>query len=120
MQLHGDVMVFPKQPGTDAATDDQKRFAAILTDPATQTEYVAPRGALPVRTDAALPSTADLCSKIGYEAFNTTGNLVANPRSMITQQMDGEYRDIVNQFWSDPGMSVDDVIEGFATALKAE
>lgn len=120
MQLHGDVMVFPRQPGTDKATEDQLRFAALLVDPAVQTEYVAPRGALPVRKDAALPATADICSKIGYDAFNTEGNLVANPRSLITQQMDGEYRDIVNEFWSNPDMSVDDVIEGFANALQAE
>lgn len=120
MQLHGDVMVFPKQPGTDKATDDQKRFAEILVDPVIQTAYVAPRGALPVRVDAALPSTADLCSEIGYKAFNTEGNLVANPRSLITQQMDGEYRDIVNEFWSNPDMPVDEVIEGLITALQAE
>lgn len=119
IQLHGDVMVFPKQPGTDKATDDQKKLAAILTDPAIQTAYVAPRGAMPVRNDAAIPATADICLKIGYDAFNTDGNLVSNPRSLITQQMDGEYRDIVNQFWSDPDMSVDDVIEGLIVALKA-
>src|SRR5215217_8249609 len=120
VQLHGDVMVFPKQPGTDAATEDQKSFAALIVDPVVQTAAVAPRGALPVRTDAALPDNADLCSKLGYEAINTEGNVLANPRSLITQQMDGEYRDIVNEFWSNPDMSVDEVVDGFANALQAE
>ena len=120
VQLHGDVMVFPKQPGTDAATEDQRKFAEIVVDPAIQTAYVAPRGALPVRYDAELPSTADLCSKIGYDALNTEGNMLANPRSLITQQMDGEYRDIVNEFWSNPDMSVDEVVEGLVFALQAE
>lgn len=120
VQLHGDVMVFPKQPGTDVATEDQKRFAAMILDPEVQTAAVAPRGALPVRTDAALPDNADLCSKLGYEAITTEGNVLANPRSLITQQMDGEYRDIVNEFWSNPDMSVDEVMDGLANALQAE
>lgn len=120
VQLHGDVMVFPKQPGTDVATEDQKRFAALILEPEVQTAAVAPRGALPVRTDAALPDNADLCSKLGYEAINTEGNVLANPRSLITQQMDGEYRDIVNEFWSNPDMSVDEVMDGLANALQAE
>jgi glucose/mannose transport system substrate-binding protein len=120
VQLHGDVMVFPKQPGVDGATEDQKKFARIVADPVVQTAAVAPRGALPVRTDAALPDNADLCSTLGYEAINTEGNVLANPRSLITQQMDGEYRDIVNEFWSNPDMSVDEVVEGFASALQAE
>jgi glucose/mannose transport system substrate-binding protein len=119
VQLHGDVMVFPKQPGTDVATEDQKRFAALLLEPEVQTAAVAPRGALPVRSDAALPDNADACSKLGYEAIMTEGNVLANPRSLISQQMDGEYRDIVNEFWSNPDMSVDEVIEGFANALQA-
>ena len=120
VQLHGDVMVFPKQPGTDVATEDQKRFAAMILDPEVQTAAVAPRGALPVRTDAALPENADLCSKLGYEAITTEGNVLANPRSLIAQQMDGEYRDIVNEFWSNPDMSVDEVMDGLANALQAE
>lgn len=120
IQLHGDVMVFPKQPGTDGATEDQKKFARIVADPVVQTAYVAPRGALPVRTDAALPDTADACSVIGYEALTTEGSMLANPRSLITQQMDGEYRDVVNEFWSNPDMSIDEVVEGFASALQAE
>ena len=120
VQLHGDVMVFPKQPGADIATEDQKRFAAMILDPEVQTAAVAPRGALPVRTDAALPDNADLCSKLGYEAITTEGNVLANPRSLITQQMDGEYRDIVNEFWSNPDMSVDEVMDGLANALQAE
>ena len=120
VQLHGDVMVFPRQPGTDTATEDQKAFAALLVEPDVQTASVAPRGALPVRTDAALPENADLCSKLGYDAINTEGNVLANPRSLITQQMDGEYRDIVNEFWSNPDMSVDEVVEGLVFALQAE
>jgi glucose/mannose transport system substrate-binding protein len=120
VQLHSDVLVFPKQPGSDGPTEDQLKLASIVGDPVAATRYVAPRGALPVRTDAALPDNADLCLEIGYDAFNTEGNLVPNPRSLITQQMDGEYRDIVNEFWANPDMSVDEVIDGFAFALEAQ
>jgi glucose/mannose transport system substrate-binding protein len=120
VQLHSDVLVFPKQPGSDGPTEDQLKLASIVGDPVVATQYVAPRGALPVRTDAALPDNADLCLEIGYDAFNIEGNLVPNPRSLITQQMDGEYRDIVNEFWANPDMSVDEVIDGFAFALEAQ
>lgn len=119
VQLHSDVMIFPKQPDSEGPTEDQLKLASIIGDPAVATLYVAPRGALPVRRDAALPDNADACLKIGYDAFNAEGNLVSNPRSLITQQQDGEYRDIVNEFWANPDMSVDDVIDGFAYALEA-
>jgi glucose/mannose transport system substrate-binding protein len=117
--VHGDVFVFPKQPGATAPTAGQTLLAQIASDPANQTAYVEPRGAIPARLDAAFPSNGDACLQLGLDTFRKEGALVGNPRSFIDPQVDGEYRDIVNEYFADKDMSVDEVIDRLVEALKA-
>ena len=119
VQVHGDVFVFPKQPGTEEATETQKLLASVVADPEVQTLYVDPRGAMPVRLDAAPPANGDACLRLGLEAYRTEGALVPNPRSHIDPQVDGEYRDLINEFFSVPDMTVDEVVDGLVEALQA-
>ncbi len=117
--VHGDVFVFPKQPGATEATNGQKLLASVVSDPAMQTLYVDPRGAMPVRLDAEFPKNGDACLKLGLETFRTEGAVSGNPRSFITPQEDGEYRDVVNEFFATPEMEVDEVIDRLVEALQA-
>ena len=117
--VHGDVFVFPKQPGASEATAGQKLLAEVVADPAIQTAYVEPRGAMPVRLDAEFPKNGDACLKLGLDTFRTEGAVAANPRSHIDPQVDGEYRDIMNEFFAVPDMPVDEVIDRLVEALQA-
>ena len=119
VQVHGDVFVFPKQPGQEGSNEGQRLLAGIVGDPAVQTLYVDPRGAMPVRTDAEFPANGDACLQIGLEAYRTEGALVPNPRSHIDPQVDGEYRDVVNEFFSVPDMPMDELIDRLVEALRA-
>lgn len=117
--VHGDVFVFPKQPGLTEPTAGQKLLATVVADPANQTDYVDPRGAMPVRLDAAFPANGDACLKLGLEVFRTEGALLPNPRSHIDPQVDGEYRDAVNEFFVDPAMSIEELVDRLVEALQA-
>lgn len=117
--VHGDVFVFPRQPGLDAPTDGQKLLAEVVADPVNQTAYVDPRGAMPVRLDAEFPENGDACLQLGLDVFRTEGALLPNPRSHIDPQVDGEYRDVVNEFFAVPDMPVDELVDRLVEALQA-
>lgn len=119
IQIHGEVLVFPKQPGEDGLTEQQALLASVASQAETQTAYNAEKRSFPSRLDAEV-NAMDPCLQLNIDAYRTPGKIVQNPRSLIDQQMDGEYRDVVNEFWSFPEMTVDEVVDRFAEVLQAE
>ncbi|MGK9053014.1 ABC transporter substrate-binding protein [Neorhizobium petrolearium] len=119
IQIHGEVLVFPKQPGTTALTPAQAKLAAIATSADAQTAYNAQKRSFPSRLDANV-AAMDPCLQLNIDAYRNPGHIVQNPRSLITQQMDGEYRDLVNEFMAEPEMTVDEVVDRFAEVLQAK
>ena len=91
-------------------TQGELDFAATVLDPMVQAQFALAKGSTPVRLDAPSDQLDD-CSREVLNALNDVDRQVPNPHNTA----DEDWRtalDIVSfNFWSDPDMSVDAVIE---------
>lgn len=119
VQVHADVFAFPKQPRSNTATEGQKLLASVVMDSEVQRRHIEPRGgAMPVRTDAELPENGGACLELAVETYRTEGALAPSPRSHIDPQADGEYRDLINEYYVAPEMTTDEVVDRFIEILQ--
>lgn len=106
LSIGGDVFLFPLQddPEVEAA---QLRLAALMVDPAVQTEFNLVKGSLPVRADVDL-TRADHCMTRGLELLDNPDTVVADPIVYTTPDTDGQLRDLFAEIWSNDDLTIED------------
>jgi glucose/mannose transport system substrate-binding protein len=113
----GDIFLFPKQddPEVEAA---QLKMASMMVNPRVQALFNLAKGSLPVRDDVDL-ALADECMKIGIELLKNPDTVVGDPVNFITEDTDGQIRDLFAEFWADDTLSVADAQERFAQIIDS-
>jgi glucose/mannose transport system substrate-binding protein len=116
MIIIGDAFAFPKtgNPDQDAA---QALLAEVVTDPAIQVAFAEKKGSFPVRTDVDT-SGLDACAQKGIE-FLAAGKVAPEHAILTAPDKAGAITDLIGEFWSDPSMTADQMVEQF-TGIIAE
>lgn len=84
-------------------------FASVVLDPAEQAKFAAAKGSTPVRLDAPAESL-DACSTEVLRILEDPAQQVQNPHNTADADWQNSIWNVVFNFWSDPGMSVEDAI----------
>ena len=113
----GDIFLFPKQddPELEAA---QLKMASMMVNPRVQALFNLAKGSLPVRDDVDL-ALADECMKKGIELLKNPETVVGDPINFVTEDTDGQIRDLFAEFWADDSLSVADAQERFAKIIES-
>jgi len=84
-------------------------FASVVLDPEMQARFAAAKGSTPVRLDAPAGSL-DACSTEVLRILEDPAQQVQNPHNTADADWQNSIWDVVFNFWSDPGMTVQDAI----------
>jgi glucose/mannose transport system substrate-binding protein len=114
MVIIGDAMAFPK---TGKAEQDkaQALLAEVITDPKIQVEFAKKKGSFPVRKDVDT-SSLDACAQKGV-ALLAAGKVAPEHAIIISPAKGGAITDLIGEFWANPAMTGDEVVEKFAAAV---
>ncbi|MCX5513047.1 sugar ABC transporter [Kaistia algarum] len=114
MVIIGDAMAFPK---TGKAEQDkaQALLAEVIMDPKIQVEFAKKKGSFPVRKDVDT-SSLDACAQKGV-ALLAAGKVAPEHAIIITPAKVGAVTDLIGEFWANPAMSGDEVVEKFTAAV---
>ena len=103
----GDVFFFPKQ--TDPAiTEAQMKMASMMISKPVQVAFNLKKGSLPIRGDVDL-TNANACMKKGLKILEDPNNIIPDNAQLMQRDTINQIRDLLNEFFTDPSMSVDDV-----------
>jgi glucose/mannose transport system substrate-binding protein len=111
----GDVFFFPKQ--TDpAVTAAQMKMASMMISKDVQVAFNLKKGSLPIRPDVDL-ANANACMKIGLELLKDPKNLLPSQAQVMQRDTMNEIRDLFNEFFTDPSMTVEDTQAQFVEII---
>ena len=99
-------------------TESQKKFAAMLVDPATSAEFAAKKGSTPVVLNAPTDQL-DECNMIVLDTLRDPAKQKPNPHNTADEDWFNATWDVVDRFWTDPNMTEDQAIAGFQEAYDA-
>lgn len=117
LQIGGDVFVFPVLHDA-AATAAQDLLIRTLDAPETLRAFNAAKGSIPPRSDVDMSGT-DVCAEAGSAALGSPDTTVPRLSMLVPGTVAGEIQDLIVEFWSDPSMSIDDVIERYRDIVQA-
>lgn len=113
----GDSFYFPKNSNPDI-TAAQLRLASILLKPETQLNFNLKKGSSPVRGDVDL-NAANACMKKALDIFNNhPENVLPSGEATLSSDTTQQLQDLVNEFFSDKSMSVDDFQSHYADIIS--
>lgn len=111
----GDVFYFPKQKDP-AVTAAQKKMASIMISKEVQVAFNLKKGSLPIRADVDLAAAND-CMKKGLKILEDPNNIMPSPAQMMQRDTINQIRDLHNEFFTNPDMTVDDVQKQFVDII---
>ncbi|MDR3517688.1 MAG: ABC transporter substrate-binding protein [Azospirillaceae bacterium] len=91
----------------------QKLLRDVLIDPAVQVAFSKVKGSLPSRLDVDV-SGLDSCLQKGEKILADPQAQVPNFEFVFTADEEGQVKDLVSKFWSDPGMTAVDAARQFS------
>ncbi len=112
--MGGDVFVFPV--GGDEAA--QAKMAEVMLDGETQIAFNMKKGSVPVRLDVDV-SSMDKCAQTAVAALRDPARQVPTTDFLISPDLSGAIDDVITQFWNNPGMSVDEFVAKFTSAMQS-
>ncbi len=112
----GDAFYFPTLDDP-AASEAQEVLASVMLSPAAQVAFNLKKGSLPVRGDVDL-ATANDCMQKGL-AILGEGNVVPSTNELITPDTNSQLNDLMTEFFSDMGITVEDAQERFVEIIAA-
>lgn len=93
-----------------AVLEAELDFVATAVDPAVSGEMNQEKGSTPPRMDAPA-ELLDECNVVAMDALNVPDAQVKNPFNVIDSDWNNAIWTVMYNFWSDPSMTVDQVIE---------
>jgi glucose/mannose transport system substrate-binding protein len=111
----GDVFYFPKQKDP-AVTAAQKKMASIMISKEVQVAFNLKKGSLPIRADVDLAAAND-CMKKGLKILDDPNNIMPSPAQMMQRDTINQIRDLHNEFFTNPDMTVDQVQAAFVDII---
>jgi glucose/mannose transport system substrate-binding protein len=112
----GDVFYFPKNDDP-AVTAAQLKMASSMISKEVQVAFNLKKGSLPIRPDVDLAAAND-CMKKGLAILEDPNNLMPSPAQMMQRETQNAIRDLFNEFFTDPSMTVDDVQAQFVEIIE--
>ncbi len=112
----GDAFYFPVLDDA-AATEAQTELASVMLSPEAQVAFNLKKGSLPVRGDIDL-ATANDCMQKGL-AILGDGAVVEGSDALITPDTNNQINDLMAEFFSDTGITVEDAQARFAEIIAA-
>ncbi len=112
----GDVFFFPKQ-SDPAMTDAQMKMASMMISKPVQVAFNLKKGSLPIRGDVDL-AAADDCMKKGLAILADPANILPTGAQLMERDTVNQIRDLYNEFFTNPDMTVDQVQASFVDILK--
>jgi glucose/mannose transport system substrate-binding protein len=103
----GDVFFFPKQ-SDPAMTAAQMKMASMMISKPVQVAFNLKKGSLPIRADVDLAEAND-CMKKGLAILEDPNNIMPSPAQMAQRDTLNQIRDLHNEFFTNPDMTVDEV-----------
>jgi glucose/mannose transport system substrate-binding protein len=113
-----DVFVFPvnNKPDQKAAQD---KLAALMMDPAVQTEFNKFKGSLPARRDAEI-AELDACAQLGQKVMaGGSANQLPNFALSFSPDTQGQIEDLLGNYWSNPSMKPADAAKQLASIIAS-
>jgi glucose/mannose transport system substrate-binding protein len=112
----GDVFYFPKN-SDPAVTETQLALASLMISAPVQVAFNLKKGSMPIRQDVDL-NAANSCMKKGLAILANPDNIVPNNAQMMQRETIYEIRDLRNEFFTNPDMSVDDAFAQFVSLIE--
>jgi glucose/mannose transport system substrate-binding protein len=112
----GDVFFFPKSKDP-AVTAAQLKMASMMISKPVQVAFNLKKGSLPIRGDVDLKEAND-CMKIGLKILEDPANIMASPAQVMDRDTINQIRDLFNEFFTNPDMTVDQVQASFVDLIK--
>jgi glucose/mannose transport system substrate-binding protein len=110
------VFYFPKSDDP-AVTAAQLKLASSMISAPVQVAFNLKKGSMPIRQDVDLDA-ANACMKKGLAILANADNIVPNNTQMMQRETVYEIRDLRNEFFTNPDMSVDDAFEQFVSLIE--
>ena len=112
----GDAFYFPKLDDPEK-TKAQFELASAMMSKATQVAFNLKKGSLPVRGDIDLGAAND-CMKKGLEIL-AKGSILPDTNQTLTADTTTQLEDVIVEFWNDPSITVDQVVENYAKVIAS-
>jgi glucose/mannose transport system substrate-binding protein len=117
LQIGGDVFVFPVIHDAEK-TKAQDLLIKTLATPEALRAFNAAKGSIPPRSDVDMTGT-DICAEAGSAALKSQNTVVPRLAMLVSGSVAGEVQDLIIEFWSTPGMSVEEVIGRYKDIVQA-
>jgi glucose/mannose transport system substrate-binding protein len=112
----GDTFFFPKN-SDPKITEAQLKLASLLVSKPVQVAFNLKKGSLPIRGDVDLAAAND-CMKKGLEILKDPKNIMPAIIQMIDRDSNDAIRDLRNEFFTTPEMTVDELQTKFVEIIK--
>ena len=112
----GDSFFFPKNEDP-AITAAQLKLASMMVSKPVQVAFNLKKGSLPIRGDVDLEAAND-CMKKGIEILKDPKNIMPAVIQMIDRDSNDQIRDLRNEFFTDPSMTIEDAQAQFVEIIK--
>jgi glucose/mannose transport system substrate-binding protein len=112
----GDVFYFPKTDDPEL-TAAQLKLASTMISAPVQVAFNLKKGSMPIRQDVDLDA-ANACMKKGLAILANPDNIVPNNTQMMQRETVYAIRDLRNEFFTNPDMSVDDAFAQFISLIE--
>jgi glucose/mannose transport system substrate-binding protein len=112
----GDSFFFPKNDDP-AITAAQMKLASMMVSKPVQVAFNLKKGSLPIRGDVDLEAAND-CMKKGIEILKDPKNIMPAVIQMIDRDSNDQIRDLRNEFFTDPNMTIEDAQAQFVEIIK--
>jgi glucose/mannose transport system substrate-binding protein len=93
-------------------------MAEVMLDGETQIAFHMKKGSVPVRLDVDV-SSMDKCAQTAVAALRDPARQVPTTDFLISPDLSGAIDDVITQFWNNPGMSVDEFVAKFTSAMQS-
>ncbi|MCP4380538.1 MAG: carbohydrate ABC transporter substrate-binding protein [Hyphomicrobiales bacterium] len=113
----GDVFYFPKTDDPEI-TKAQLKLASLMISAPVQVAFNLKKGSMPIRQDVDL-NAANACMKKGLAILANADNIVPNNTQMMQRETVYAIRDLRNEFFTNPDMSVDEAFEQFISLIES-
>jgi glucose/mannose transport system substrate-binding protein len=112
----GDSIFFPKSNDPEV-TRAQLKMASMMVSKSAQVAFNLKKGSLPIRGDVDL-AAANACMQKGIEILKDPKNIMPAIIQMIDRDTNDAIRDLRNDFFTNPDMTIDDAQAKFVELIK--
>ncbi len=113
----GDSFFFPKS-SDPTITEAQLKLASMMVSKPVQVSFNLKKGSLPIRGDVDL-AAANACMQKGIEILKDPKNIMPAVIQMIDRDSNDQIRDLRNEFFTNPDMSIDEAQKQFVEIIKS-